>query len=139
MKDIKFIVKVIDILKTEKNNSIGINVFRYENKEKYPIYVSSDTFKRHIDLLLIVEEGKRHYAVIKYFNTCMYDHTLKQLIYADFESILMPEDNGKQNPNEPYTNNIKKYVACSYGYKLAFVDNKFSKPFKSYLRTYSRK
>ena len=25
------------------------------------------------------------------------------LIYADFESNLVPEDNGKQNPNEPYT------------------------------------
>ena len=25
-------------------------------------------------------------------------------IYADFESILVPEDNGKQNPNESYTN-----------------------------------
>ena len=25
-------------------------------------------------------------------------------IYADFESILVPEDNGKQNLNESYTN-----------------------------------
>ena len=25
-------------------------------------------------------------------------------IYADFESILVPEDNGKQNPDESYTN-----------------------------------
>ena len=24
------------------------------------------------------------------------------MIYADFESILVPEDNGKQNPNESY-------------------------------------
>ena len=26
------------------------------------------------------------------------------IIYADFESILVPENNGKQNPNEFYTN-----------------------------------
>ena len=26
------------------------------------------------------------------------------MIYADSESILVPEDNGKQNPNESYTN-----------------------------------
>ena len=58
-----------------------------------------NTFKRHIDLLLILEEGKRHYVFIKHFNTCMYDHKLHQLLYADFESILVPEDNGKQNPN----------------------------------------
>ena len=55
------------------------------------------------------------------------------MIYADFESILVPEDNGKQNPNESYTNTYQKHVACSYGYKLVCVDDKFSKPFKSYL------
>ena len=55
------------------------------------------------------------------------------MIYADFESILVPENNGKQNPNESYTNKYQKHVACSYGYKLVCVDDKFSKPFKSYL------
>ena len=30
-------------------------------------------------------------------------------------------------------NKYKKHVACSYGYKLVGVDDKFSKPFKSYL------
>ena len=55
------------------------------------------------------------------------------MIYADCESILVPEDNEKQNPDESYTNKYQKHVACSYGYKLACVDNKFSKPFKSYL------
>ena len=54
------------------------------------------------------------------------------MIYADFESILVPEKNGKQNPTESYTNKYQKHVACSYGYKLVCVD-KFSKPFKSYL------
>ena len=73
--------------------------------------MSNNTFKRHIDLLLIVEEGKRHYAPIKYFNTCMYDHTLQQLIYTEFESILLPEDNGKQSPNELYTNKNKR-ICC---------------------------
>ena len=55
------------------------------------------------------------------------------MIYADFESILVPEDNGKQNPNESYTNKYQKHIACSYGYRLVRVDDKFSKPFKSYL------
>ena len=55
------------------------------------------------------------------------------MIYADFESILVPEDNRKQNPNEPYTKKYQKHVASlvSYGYKLVCVDDKFSKPFKS--------
>ena len=45
----------------------------------------------------------------------------------------MPEDNGKQNSEESYTNKYQKHIACSYGYKLVCVDNKFSKPFKTYL------
>ena len=39
-------------------------------------------------------------------------------IQTDFESILVPEDNRKQNLNESYTNKYQKHVACSYGYKL---------------------
>ena len=55
------------------------------------------------------------------------------MIYADFESILVPENNGKQNPEMSYTNEYEKHVACSYGSKLVCVDDKFSKPFKTYL------
>ena len=36
------------------------------------------------------------------------------IIYADFESILVPEDNGNQNPNESYTNKYQKHIASSY-------------------------
>ena len=39
-KDIRFPVKIRDIYKIEKTNSIETSVFGYENKEKYPIYVS---------------------------------------------------------------------------------------------------
>ena len=55
------------------------------------------------------------------------------VIYADFESVLSPKENGQQNPDESYTNKYQKHVSCSYGYKLECVDDKFSKPFKSYL------
>ena len=51
------------------------------------------------------------------------------MIYANFESILVPQVNGKQNN--------KKHVAFSYGHKLVCVDDKFSKPFKSYLGEYA--
>ena len=51
------------------------------------------------------------------------------MIYVDFESILVPEENGKQNPHEPYCKKYQKYVACSYGDKLTCVDDKFSKNF----------
>ena len=55
------------------------------------------------------------------------------MIYADFESILLPEVNGKPNSDESYTNKYQKHVACGYGYKLVCSDDKFSKRFKSYL------
>ena len=55
------------------------------------------------------------------------------MIYADFKSTLVPEDNGKQSPKESYTNKYEKYVACSYGCKSERVDYKLRKSFKSYL------
>ena len=64
--------------KKKKKNSFGISVFCYENKEKRPIYVSKKKCweDKHADLLLIGEGEKKHYVLIKDFNTFMYDHTL---------------------------------------------------------------
>ena len=156
-KDIKFPVKIRDMHKIEKKNSIGISVSGYENKEKYPIYVSKKCCEeRNVDLLLIGEGEKKHYVLINDFNRFMYDHLLHRrrkhicryclhafiiekilkrhikdyfktndkqtikmpkkgeyvklinvkrkikspfMIYADFENIPVPEDNGM---NESY-------------------------------------
>ena len=54
---------------------------------------------------------------------------LSFMIYGDFAFILVPKNNGKQNPDESYMNKYQKHVAYSYCYKLLCVD-KFSKPFK---------
>ena len=68
-KGIKFPGKIRDIHKFGKNNSIGISSFGYENKEKHPIYVTTKCCEeKHVDLLLIGEEGKRHDVLIKGFN-----------------------------------------------------------------------
>ena len=53
------------------------------------------------------------------------------MIFAGFKYILVPEDNGKQNRKESYTNKYQKHIACSCCYKLVYVDDKFSKPFKT--------
>ena len=60
-KGIKFLVKVRDIhkIKKKKKNSIGISTIGYEN-EKHLIYVSKEFEKKHVHLLLMAEEGKRH-------------------------------------------------------------------------------
>ena len=55
------------------------------------------------------------------------------IIYADFESISVTENNGKQNAQNSYTNNYEKHIAGSYGYKLVCVDNNFRRLFKTYL------
>ena len=76
-KDIKLLLKTRDIHKIGKKNFIGIGVFSYENKEKYPIYVSKQHCKeKHPDLLLIGEGEKRHHIIIKDFNRFLYDHLL---------------------------------------------------------------
>ena len=125
-----------------------------------------------LDLLLIGEEGKRHYILIKDFNTFMYDHTLHRrrkhfcrycsqafnteeiikrhinncfkingkqrfimpkkasmlnskimrvtiimspfMIYADFESLLVPEHNGRQNLNANNANNLYGYAMSKF-------------------------
>ena len=56
------------------------------------------------------------------------------IIYADFESNLVLEDNRKQNPKCKISKLIRifVYIACSYGYKLVCLEDKFSKPFKTY-------
>ena len=56
----KFPAKIRDIHKTEKKNCISISIFDYENKQKYPNYVSRNTFKKHVDLLLQEEKEERH-------------------------------------------------------------------------------
>ena len=34
------------------------------------------------------------------------------MIYADFKSIPVPEDNGKQNPDGSYTNKYQTKTCC---------------------------
>ena len=45
-KNIKFPVKIRDIHKIEKRNSIGISAFGYENKKKHLIYVSKKVLQK---------------------------------------------------------------------------------------------
>ena len=55
------------------------------------------------------------------------------IIDADFESIFVPDDNENQNSKKPDTNKYQKHIAYSFGCKLLCVDDRFTKPFKTYL------
>ena len=72
---IEFPVTIKQYNKIEKQNEININVFGYENKQPYPIFVSKEKYEDCINILLITEEKNKHYVLIKDFNNFMYNKT----------------------------------------------------------------
>ena len=72
--NIKFPVSIKQIPKIEEQNSISINVFGYEDKLRFPLYISKRTeFKSTLDLFLITEGEKQHFVSIKDFNKFMFN------------------------------------------------------------------
>ena len=61
---IEFPVRKEHFSKIEIKNNICINVFCYENKLTFPIYISDQTFKNSMDLLLIINKNKPHCVLI---------------------------------------------------------------------------
>ena len=72
---IEFPVTVKQINKIEKQNNICINLFGYEEKQKFPIYISKEKYQDHMELLLITEGENQHYVLIKDFNKFMFNQT----------------------------------------------------------------
>ena len=72
---IEFPVNVQQYNKIEKQNNININVFGYENKQPYPIYVSKEKYEDHMELLLTTEDKNKHDVLIEDFNRFMYNQT----------------------------------------------------------------
>ena len=72
---IEFPVQEQDFKKVEVQNNICINVFGYENKLVFPVYISNQIFKSSIDLLLLINDNQSHYVYIKDFNTFIFHKT----------------------------------------------------------------
>ena len=75
---INFPVAIKDIPKIEKMNNISVNVFGYENKRTFPLYLSNFQYEPAsasaddiINLLLISNNNNQHYVYIKDFNRFM--------------------------------------------------------------------
>ena len=100
-------------------------------------FSSEEILNCHINVCFKINGKQKIKVPIKgqYVRFKNYERKIKLLFmsYADFESILVAKNFEKQNPNEPYTKIYQKYIACSFSYKLLWVDDTFSKPFKSYL------
>ena len=72
---IEFPVTVKQINKIEKQNNICINLFGFEEKQIFPIYISKEKYQDHMELLLITEGENKHYILIKDFNRLMFRQT----------------------------------------------------------------
>ena len=64
---VRFPLREKDFSKIEMKNNICINVFYYENKLTFPIYISDQKFENSMDLLLLIDKNKSHYVYIKDF------------------------------------------------------------------------
>ena len=72
----KLPVKVWDIYKIERKNSIAISVFGYKDEKKYPIYASKIRREdKHVALLVIYNRDKKNFVLIKDYNAYMYGYT----------------------------------------------------------------
>ena len=78
-------------------------------------FSTEEILKRHIKDCFktdgkqkIIMSKKGEYVKLKY-----QERKIKSafMIYTDFESSLVPEDNGKQNPKQSYTNKYQKHIA----------------------------
>ena len=60
--EIEFLVQKKDFDNIEVKNNVCINVFGYENRLVFQIYVSDQKFKDSMDLLLLIDNEESHYV-----------------------------------------------------------------------------
>ena len=67
MKGIDYPVSLKDINEFEKQNpSVSITVFRYDGKSIYPLRNSANTDRDHNIVLVLIEDGVKHYCLVVY-------------------------------------------------------------------------
>ena len=64
-----------DFNKIEGKNNIFTNLFAYENGLVFKIYVSDQKFEDSMDLLLLIDDDKSHYAYVKDIDRFMFHKT----------------------------------------------------------------
>lgn len=73
--NIEFQVSLKQYNKIKKQNNINVNVFGYEEKQPFPIYVSKEKFEDELNLSSITGGENKHYILIRDFNKFMYNET----------------------------------------------------------------
>ena len=94
---IEFPVSQKQYNKIETQNSIRIKVFSYEKEQPFPIHISKEKFEDQMNLLLITEDEKKHYVLIKDFDAFMYNQSKHFCMFClqcfSSESILVKHTN----------------------------------------------
>ena len=93
--EVNFPVGKKDYDKISVMNGININVFCYENKVVFPVYLSDQSFNDTLDLLLISDGFINHYVYIKDFNRLMFSNTKCKNKKWFSKSCLQCLSNGK--------------------------------------------
>ena len=60
----------------------------YENKLVFPVYISDQTFKSSIDLLLLIDDDKSHYVYIKDFDRFMFHKTKNGFVEVVYSVLV---------------------------------------------------
>ncbi|XP_057292543.1 uncharacterized protein LOC130621252 [Hydractinia symbiolongicarpus] len=130
--NIEFHLTIKEYNRIEKQINIRINVFGYEDKLLYPIYVSKEKYKNSMSLLLITKDENKHYVLIEDFNSFMFNQTKpsnKKHFY--FEAISEKIHGCAPENKKSYTEAYQKDVDCGYRYKVVCrYDDKYSKQLK---------
>ena len=73
---ISFPTKLNEIGNFERRNNISVNVYGWEGKV-FPLRITKNEKERHVDLLLLKQDEKSHYCVIKNFSRLTSSQTSK--------------------------------------------------------------
>ena len=133
---VDFPVSKNDYNKIEVLNSICANVFCYENKIVYPVYLSNQSFNDCMDFLLISNNFTSHYVYIKDFNRLMFNKTKnknKKYFYKSCLQCFSSEKVLKEHKEDCLMINGKQNVKLEKGFiELKNFNKQIPVPFKIY-------
>ena len=86
--EIEFPVQEKYFNKIEVKHNICINLFGYENRLVFPIYISDQKFEDSMDLLLLIDNDKSHYVYIKDFDRFMFHKTKNGFVEVVYSVLV---------------------------------------------------
>ena len=134
-RGIKFPMKARDYEIIEERFNINVNIFKYEDRVR-PLYVSEKLNKQELNVLLISNEEKSNYVLIKDFKRLIYSKT-KHKDKNNFCMACLQNFSTKEilNNHRKYCLSINGVQAVKYEtgtIKFKNFDKQISIPFKIY-------